>query len=215
MGISKRVCLFVFNEDYICQNLVSEVLQHCSYEVILPGTMEFDDTRGLDCNVSAYIVNFSDTNDMKELWQSAFEKEKARKAAITTDNNEPGNDHHNRKVKELREEQNEESGGETKKKPRLNWNPEMHQRFVEAVNKLGFDKAVPKKIVEFMNEPGLTREHVASHLQEKHMRVVSRIGEFCKKMSLEMVKCGVPWRVRVREEDFDNHKKMSRVIRAY
>nr|GMC82775.1 two-component response regulator ARR12-like [Ipomoea batatas] len=222
MGISKRVCLFVFNEDYICQNLVSEVLQHCSYEVlhigramdalteigkrkhgisvvltnmnrlkakgaeiikaiqeelnlrvclILPGNMEFNDTRGLDCNVSAYIVNFSDTNDMKELWQSAFEKEKARKAATTTDNNEHGNDHHNRKAKELREEQSEESGSETRKKPRLSWNPEMHQRFVEAVNKLGFDKAVPKKIVEFMNEPGLTREHVASHLQKYSMNL--------------------------------------------
>nr|GMC82778.1 two-component response regulator ARR12-like [Ipomoea batatas] len=137
----------------------------------------------LDCNVSAYIVNFSDTKDVKELWQSAFEKEKARKAAISspvvgvettsTENNEPsldgepGNDHHNRKAKELREEQSEESGSETRKKPRLSWNPEMHQRFVEAVNKLGFDKAVPKKIVEFMNEPELTREHVASHLQTR------------------------------------------------
>nr|GLL25560.1 two-component response regulator ARR2-like [Ipomoea trifida] len=89
------------------------------------------DTRGQDCNVSSYIVNFSDIKDTKE----------------------------------LREKQNEESGGETKKKPRLSWNPEMHQRFVEAVNKLGYDKAVPNKIVEFMNEPGLTREHVASHLQ--------------------------------------------------
>lgn len=28
-----------------------------------------------------------------------------------------------------------------------------------------YPEAVPKKIVEIMNEPGLTREHVASHLQ--------------------------------------------------
>nr|GMC86900.1 two-component response regulator ARR12-like [Ipomoea batatas] len=151
--------------------------------------MEFDDTRGLDCNVSAFIVNFSDTKDVKELWQSAFEKEKARKAAISspvvgvettsTENNEPsldgepGNDHHKRKAKELREE----SGSETRKKPRLSWNPEMHQRFVEAVNNiLRQSEAVPKKIVEFMNEPGLTREHVPSHLQG-YIDELSAIGK--------------------------------------
>nr|GMC90888.1 two-component response regulator ARR2-like [Ipomoea batatas] len=86
---------------------------------------------------------------------------------ISQQHNTPESEHANIKdTKELREKQNEESGGDTKKKPRLSWNvPEMHLRFVEAVNKLGYDKAVPNKIVEFMNEPGLTREHVSRHLQ--------------------------------------------------
>ncbi|GAA0154134.1 winged helix/forkhead transcription factor [Lithospermum erythrorhizon] len=43
---------------------------------------------------------------------------------------------------------------------------EIHQQFVAAVNQLGIDKAVPKKILELMNVPGLTRENVASHLQK-------------------------------------------------
>ncbi|KAJ0981255.1 hypothetical protein J5N97_009510 [Dioscorea zingiberensis] len=52
------------------------------------------------------------------------------------------------------------------KKPRVVWSVELHQQFVNAVNQLGIDKAVPKKILELMNVPGLTRENVASHLQK-------------------------------------------------
>ncbi|KAL3502013.1 hypothetical protein ACH5RR_036462 [Cinchona calisaya] len=54
----------------------------------------------------------------------------------------------------------------TSKKPRVVWSVELHQQFVSAVNHLGIDKAVPKRILELMNVPGLTRENVASHLQK-------------------------------------------------
>lgn len=54
----------------------------------------------------------------------------------------------------------------TSKKPRVVWSVELHQQFVSAVNQLGLDKAVPKRILEMMNVPGLTRENVASHLQK-------------------------------------------------
>ncbi|XP_030468132.1 two-component response regulator ORR21 isoform X1 [Syzygium oleosum] len=54
----------------------------------------------------------------------------------------------------------------TSKKPRVVWSVELHQQFVSAVNQLGIDKAVPKRILELMNVPGLTRENVASHLQK-------------------------------------------------
>ncbi|XP_042510233.1 two-component response regulator ORR21-like isoform X1 [Macadamia integrifolia] len=54
----------------------------------------------------------------------------------------------------------------TSKKPRVVWSVELHQQFVSAVNQLGIEKAVPKRILELMNVPGLTRENVASHLQK-------------------------------------------------
>lgn len=54
----------------------------------------------------------------------------------------------------------------TSKRPRVVWSVELHQQFVAAVNQLGIDKAVPKRILELMNVPGLTRENVASHLQK-------------------------------------------------
>ncbi|MCO5610095.1 hypothetical protein L7F22_064330 [Adiantum nelumboides] len=57
-------------------------------------------------------------------------------------------------------------GTNSLKKARVNWSMELHRQFVDAVNRLGVDKAVPKRILEIMNVHGLTRENVASHLQK-------------------------------------------------
>ncbi|XP_071696621.1 two-component response regulator EHD1-like [Rutidosis leptorrhynchoides] len=45
------------------------------------------------------------------------------------------------------------------------WTPELHEKFMEAVSQLGDGLCLPKFIHELMNEPGITREQVASHLQ--------------------------------------------------
>jgi SHAQKYF class myb-like DNA-binding protein len=58
------------------------------------------------------------------------------------------------------------------------WSVELHQQFVNAVNSLGIDKAVPKRILDLMGVAGLTRENVASHLQ-KYRRVVVH-GVLCQ-----------------------------------
>ncbi|KAG0464239.1 hypothetical protein HPP92_020308 [Vanilla planifolia] len=75
--------------------------------------------------------------------------------------------------KKKRDSKDDEDDGELEnedpsapKKPRVVWSVELHQQFVNAVNQLGIDKAVPKRILELMNVPGLTRENVASHLQK-------------------------------------------------
>jgi SHAQKYF class myb-like DNA-binding protein len=54
-------------------------------------------------------------------------------------------------------------------KQRLVWSKPLHQKFKMAVKKLG-SKAVPKLILNEMNVPGLTREHVASHLQKYRLK---------------------------------------------
>ncbi|CAI8611432.1 unnamed protein product [Vicia faba] len=63
-------------------------------------------------------------------------------------------------------EEDNDTDDSTEKKPRFVWDTELHNKFVVAVNQLGFDKAYPKKILELMNVQGLTRENVASHLQK-------------------------------------------------
>ncbi|KAK9104238.1 hypothetical protein Scep_021082 [Stephania cephalantha] len=60
------------------------------------------------------------------------------------------------------------------KKARVVWTVDLHQKFVNAVNQIGIDKVGPKKILDLMNIPWLTRENVASHLQ-KYRLYLSRL----------------------------------------
>ncbi|KAK9285360.1 hypothetical protein L1049_024551 [Liquidambar formosana] len=53
-----------------------------------------------------------------------------------------------------------------KRKVKVDWTPELHRRFVQAVEQLGVDKAVPSRILELMGIDCLTRHNIASHLQK-------------------------------------------------
>ncbi|KAI3779010.1 hypothetical protein L2E82_08430 [Cichorium intybus] len=59
-------------------------------------------------------------------------------------------------------------------KTRIKWTGDLHQKFLDAINTLGeqsivyLTKAYPTTILELMDEPGLTRSQIASHLQKYH-----------------------------------------------
>ncbi|XP_074583731.1 putative transcription factor GLK1 [Curcuma longa] len=58
------------------------------------------------------------------------------------------------------------SQSQGKRKAKVDWTPELHRRFVQAVEQLGIDKAVPSRILELMGIDCLTRHNIASHLQK-------------------------------------------------
>ncbi|KAK9676867.1 hypothetical protein RND81_11G106200 [Saponaria officinalis] len=61
---------------------------------------------------------------------------------------------------------NDNSSNQGKRKTKVDWTPELHRRFVQAVEQLGVDKAVPSRILELMGIDCLTRHNIASHLQK-------------------------------------------------
>ncbi|PAN23299.1 hypothetical protein PAHAL_4G082500 [Panicum hallii] len=82
-------------------------------------------------------------------------------------------------------DEDKENASSTQKRQRVQWPGELHRKFVEAVNQIGIDRAVPKKILEVMNVDSLTRENVASHLQKYRI--------FLRKLSEGKVKKSSPF----------------------
>lgn len=98
-----------------------------------------------------------------------------------------------KKRKDTKEEDDPEIENDdptSSKKPRVVWSVELHQQFVSAVNHLGIDKAVPKRILELMNVPGLTRENVASHLQKFRLYLKRLSGVAQQQAGLPSSFCG-------------------------
>ncbi|KAK9006241.1 hypothetical protein V6N11_035286 [Hibiscus sabdariffa] len=58
----------------------------------------------------------------------------------------------------------------SRKKSKIDWTPELHTKFVEAVDQLGIDQAIPSRILKLMKVESLTRHNVASHLQKYRMQ---------------------------------------------
>ncbi|XP_057957585.1 two-component response regulator ARR1-like [Malania oleifera] len=134
-------------------------------------------------NIWQHVVR-KKKNEWKEPDQSGSveDGEQQQKPLEDADYSSTANETSWRNSKRRKDEEDEvedKDDTSTLKKPRVVWSVELHQQFVAAVNQLGIDKAVPKKILELMNVPGLTRENVASHLQKYrlYLRRVSGVAQ--------------------------------------
>ncbi|XVE65558.1 hypothetical protein DITRI_Ditri08aG0009400 [Diplodiscus trichospermus] len=169
-----------------------KLLEHIGLEMDLPVIMMSADDgkhvvmKGVTHGACDYLIKPVRIEALKNIWQHVVRKRKnewkdfeqsgsveegdrqqrqSDDADYSSSANE-GNWKSSKKRKDDEEETDERDDTSTLKKPRVVWSVELHQQFVAAVNQLGIDKAVPKKILELMNVPGLTRENVASHLQK-------------------------------------------------
>ncbi|XP_073137717.1 two-component response regulator ARR2 isoform X3 [Henckelia pumila] len=173
-----------------------KLLEHVGLEMDLPVIMmSADDSKnvvmkGVTHGACDYLIKPVRMEALKNIWQHVVRKKKnewrdkdleqsgsagdgtmQQKPSEDVEYSPSANEGNWKSVKKRKEKDEEEEGEDrdeasTLKKPRVVWSVELHQQFVTAVNQLGIDKAVPKKILELMNVPGLTRENVASHLQK-------------------------------------------------
>ncbi|ONK67570.1 uncharacterized protein A4U43_C05F1410 [Asparagus officinalis] len=163
------------------------LLEHIGLEMDLPVIMmssedEYDLVlMGVKHGACDYLIKPVRIDALKNIWQHVVRKQRneSKLKEVEYSGGSEDNDHHNKSfdentstaIKRKREEEEEEKTEErehmsTTKKQRVVWTCELHQQFVAAVEQLGVEKAVPKKILELMNNPTLTRENVASHLQK-------------------------------------------------
>ncbi|XP_077234144.1 myb family transcription factor EFM-like [Tasmannia lanceolata] len=80
------------------------------------------------------------------------------------------------------------------RKARRCWSPELHRRFVNALQQLGGSQvATPKQIRELMKVDGLTNDEVKSHLQKYRLHTRRLPGSATASTSQQVVMLGGMW----------------------
>ncbi|GMY18205.1 two-component response regulator ORR21-like [Fagus crenata] len=172
--------------------------------------------KGIRHGACDYLIKPIREEELKNIWQHVVRKKWNENKEVEHSGSLEENDRHKRgnddseyassanegtegilKGQKKRSNVKDEDDGEldnddpsTSKKPRVVWSVELHQQFVNAVNQLGLDKAVPKRILELMNVPGLTRENVASHLQKFRLYLKRLSGVAQQQSGVSNTICG-------------------------
>ncbi|KAI6702450.1 hypothetical protein NL676_011586 [Syzygium grande] len=141
---------------------------------------------------SLYLLKPISKFDIRDLWQFSFMRKRDQMAQITGDSTDQdsskkgGDDEPESRLPSIGDKRGEarprnqefkEVDGDKEgdlrlpKKTKLTWTNELHEKFVRAIQVIGIDRALPKKILEHMNVPGLRKQSVSSHLQKYRLSV--------------------------------------------
>ncbi|KAF2286561.1 hypothetical protein GH714_017664 [Hevea brasiliensis] len=179
-----------------------KLLEHVGLEMDLPVIMMSVDgetsrvMKGVQHGACDYLLKPIRMKELRNIWQHVFRKkinevrdieilEGMETIQMTRNGLDLPDDGHlvcgedltsvkKRKDIEGKHDDKDPGDNSSTKKARVVWSVDLHQKFVKAVNQIGFDKVGPKKILDLMNVPWLTRENVASHLQ-KYRLYLSRL----------------------------------------
>ncbi|KAF7025886.1 hypothetical protein CFC21_038037 [Triticum aestivum] len=140
--------------------------------------------KGIEHGASDFMVKPVRTHELKNIWQhvqrwrnpkaishiSDHDSDVQRVQPATAEKSKlPGN---KRNVGDDSNKHNESTCvSTTHRKPRVTWTLQLHNKFLEAINQIGLDRAVPKKVLELMNVDYLSRENIASHLQKYRLHL--------------------------------------------
>ncbi|XBI04873.1 hypothetical protein VPH35_133100 [Triticum aestivum] len=144
--------------------------------------------KGITHGACDYLVKPACTNELKNIWQHVERRRNFEAKTHINNNNNNNNDDDDRVQPRTAATSNDSDnkGNErydsnenqeithistTWKKPRVVWTIELQNKFLEAIDQSGLDKAVPKKILELMKVDYLTRDSIASHLQKYRLHL--------------------------------------------
>nr|XP_017246395.1 PREDICTED: two-component response regulator ORR25-like isoform X2 [Daucus carota subsp. sativus] len=146
-------------------------LQRCIIqEFSLPVILISADTRaevmcnGLKNGAQRFLVKPVMADDLKDIWQFAKWWKRTKNIISAPPSQISGSSQESVTMVDSHNGKN----------TRLVWTWDLHSRFVEAILLIGYHRAVPTNILEVMNVEGLTRRHVASHLQ-KYQRFLQSV----------------------------------------
>ncbi|KFK25068.1 hypothetical protein AALP_AA8G062300 [Arabis alpina] len=148
-----------------------------------------NDFAATNASSASYSLSFEATQDPQELCRRTYSNSNVTHLNFSSSHHQPNKNHPRFSspppFSNHRGSVAPNCGTVIGNKTRIRWTQDLHEKFVECVNRLGgADKATPKAILKLMDSEGLTIFHVKSHLQKYRIAKYipeSQEGKFVKR----------------------------------